>query len=114
MVCKATGELIRLLFSVNRVRLPAESGFAGHSTDSRLCLPALKSIVTVQIIRRQGMNGIDKEEFGTFVAKLRKEQGMTQKDLAAKVYLLSDFRPAALSPPLRFPRTEPKIRLRPP
>ncbi len=33
------------------------------------------------------MNGIDKEEFGTFVAKLRKEQGMTQKDLAAKVYI---------------------------
>lgn len=26
---------------------PAESGFAGHSTDSRLCLPALKSIVKV-------------------------------------------------------------------
>lgn len=33
------------------------------------------------------MYEIDKEKFGAFVAQLRKEQGMTQKDLAAKVYI---------------------------
>lgn len=33
------------------------------------------------------MYDIDKEKFGAFVAQLRKEQGMTQKDLAQKVYV---------------------------
>ena len=33
------------------------------------------------------MYEIDKEKFGTFVAQLRKEQGMTQKELAQKVYV---------------------------
>ena len=33
------------------------------------------------------MYEIDKEKFGTFVAQLRKEQGMTQKELAQKVYI---------------------------
>ena len=30
---------------------------------------------------------IDKEKFGTFVAELRKEKGLTQKELAEKLYL---------------------------
>ena len=33
------------------------------------------------------MYEIDKEKFGFFVTQLRKEQGMTQKDLAGKVYI---------------------------
>lgn len=33
------------------------------------------------------MYEIDKEKFGAFVAQLRKEQGMTQKELAQKVYI---------------------------
>ena len=33
------------------------------------------------------MYEIDKEKFGAFVAQLRKEQGMTQKELAQKVYV---------------------------
>lgn len=33
------------------------------------------------------MYDIDKEKFGAFVAQLRKEQGMTQKELAKKVYV---------------------------
>lgn len=33
------------------------------------------------------MYEIDKEKFGAFVAQLRKEQGMTQKELAGKVYI---------------------------
>lgn len=33
------------------------------------------------------MQEINKEEFGTFLAGLRKEQGMTQKELAQKVYV---------------------------
>ncbi|MBD5554885.1 MAG: helix-turn-helix domain-containing protein [Roseburia sp.] len=33
------------------------------------------------------MYEIDKEKFGSFVAQLRKEQGMTQKELAQKVYI---------------------------
>lgn len=33
------------------------------------------------------MYEIDKEKFGAFVAQLRKEQGMTQKQLAQKVYV---------------------------
>lgn len=33
------------------------------------------------------MHEIDKKKFGAFVAKLRKERGMTQKELAAMVYV---------------------------
>ncbi len=33
------------------------------------------------------MYEIDKEKFGAFVARLRKEQGLTQKELAQKVYV---------------------------
>lgn len=33
------------------------------------------------------MNEIDKDKFGVFVAQLRKEQSMTQKELAQKVYV---------------------------
>ena len=33
------------------------------------------------------MYEIDKEKFGAFVAQLRKEQGITQKELAQKVYV---------------------------
>ncbi len=33
------------------------------------------------------MNEIDKDKFGAFVAQLRKEQSMTQKELAQKVYV---------------------------
>ena len=33
------------------------------------------------------MYEIDKEKFGSFVAQLRKEQGITQKELAQKVYI---------------------------
>lgn len=34
------------------------------------------------------MYEIDKEKFGEFVAGLRRERGMTQKELAQMVYLL--------------------------
>ena len=30
----------------------------------------------------------DKETFGAFVAKLRKEKGMTQKELARKLFIM--------------------------
>ena len=33
------------------------------------------------------MHDIDKVKFGAFVAQLRKEQGLTQKDLAEKLYI---------------------------
>lgn len=33
------------------------------------------------------MYTIDKERFGQFVAQLRKEKGLTQKELAQKLYL---------------------------
>ena len=33
------------------------------------------------------MYQIDKENFGTFLVQLRKEGGMTQKDLAEKLYV---------------------------
>lgn len=33
------------------------------------------------------MYEIDKEAFGTFLAQLRKEKGMTQKDLAERIFV---------------------------
>ena len=30
---------------------------------------------------------IDKQKFGSFVSQLRKEKGLTQKDLAQKLYI---------------------------
>lgn len=33
------------------------------------------------------MYAIDKKEFGAFVARLRKEKGCTQKELAARLYV---------------------------
>ena len=33
------------------------------------------------------MHDIDKAKFGAFVAQLRKERGLTQKDLAEKLYI---------------------------
>ena len=33
------------------------------------------------------MNDIDKKDFGAFVAQLRREQGMTQKELAGRLYI---------------------------
>ena len=33
------------------------------------------------------MHEIDKEKFGAFVARMRKEQNMTQKELAQKVFI---------------------------
>ena len=33
------------------------------------------------------MHAIDKEQFGAFVAGLRKEKAMTQRDLAQKLYV---------------------------
>ena len=33
------------------------------------------------------MHTIDKEQFGRFVAALRKDRGLTQKDLAQQLYL---------------------------
>ena len=33
------------------------------------------------------MYELDKQKFGAFVTELRKEQGMTQKELASRLYL---------------------------
>ncbi len=33
------------------------------------------------------MYEIDKEKFGTFLSQLRREKGMTQKDLAEKLFV---------------------------
>ena len=33
------------------------------------------------------MYEIDKEQFGTFLSQLRRERGMTQKDLAERLYI---------------------------
>ena len=33
------------------------------------------------------MDGIDRERFGPFVAQLRKEQGLTQKELAERIHV---------------------------
>lgn len=85
----------------------AEYRAFGDSTASRLYLPDKKSII--RPIKKQnivpegeficipvrcisfkgdgGMYEIDKEKFGAFVAQLRKEQGITQKELAQKVYI---------------------------
>ena len=56
-----------------------------NSTVSRLTKRRQHSTLTGKEV--PAMYEIDKEQFGTFLSQLRRERGMTQKDLAERLYI---------------------------
>lgn len=56
----------------------------GDSPDSRLRKQKETAILFAEV---GSMSELDKKKFGTFVSELRKEKGMTQKDLAQQLFL---------------------------
>lgn len=58
-------------------------GISGNSTNSRL--PMYGYYVSFILQEKTGVPHMDKEKLGLFVSQLRKEQNMTQKELAVKL-----------------------------